>query len=411
LSLMLMIMGAIGSALSCSTVRGMNITAMLTFWRFVLGIGIGGDYPLSAVITSEYATVNTRGRMMGAVFAMQGIGQLTAAIVALIVLACFKGAINHDPLNVDYVWRLCVGLGCVPAVLGAYARSKLPESPRFTAQVMGDVSQANRDIEAVLSNKHNESGNRDLSAPINGSAITSSASPVTPPQEKISWSTFIQHYKKWHHLKVLLGTSLSWFCLDVAFYGLGLNQSLVLTAIGFTAPAKETYNYLFSVASGNAIVNLLGAIPGYWVTVALVETMGRKKIQLMGFTCLTVIFLILSAGYLAILKQSVGLFIFLYCLGQFFFNFGPNSTTFIVPGEVFPTRFRTTSHGISAATGKLGAIISSYGFTYLATGPPPGQNGVQLLLGIFCAFMFAGIFTTMLIPETKGIALEDISED
>lgn len=49
---------------------------------------------------------------------------------------------------------------------------------------------------------------------------------------------------------------------------------------------------------------------------------------------------------------------FLYCLANFFQNFGPNVTTFIIPGEVFPTRYRATGHGISAACGKLGAIVA-----------------------------------------------------
>lgn len=58
-------------------------------------------------------------------------------------------------------------------------------------------------------------------------------------------------------------------------------------------------------------------------------------------------------------------FVFLYCLANFFQNFGPNSTTFIVPGEVFPTRYRSTGHGISAASGKLGAIVAQVGFARL----------------------------------------------
>ena len=66
---------------------------------------------MSAVITSEYATQRTRGMMIAAVFAMQGIGQLSAAIVAIIVIRCFKGAIMDDHMNVDYVWRICLGLG------------------------------------------------------------------------------------------------------------------------------------------------------------------------------------------------------------------------------------------------------------------------------------------------------------
>ena len=59
-------------------------------------------------------------------------------------------------------------------------------------------------------------------------------------------------------------------------------------------------------------------------------------------------------------------FVFLYCLANFFQNFGPNTTTFIVPGEAFPTRYRSTAHGISAASGKLGAVISQVGFAQMA---------------------------------------------
>jgi len=369
---------------------------MLSIWRFVLGIGIGGDYPLSAVITSEYATVKTRGRMIGAVFALQGIGQLTAAIVSLIVISCFKNAINEDPLNTDYVWRICIGLGVVPAVLGAYYRAKLPETPRFTAHVKGNKDQAMKDINAVLN---------DSSSP-NDEEATSPASNDTPG--RITWADFVEHYKKWKNLKVLLGCALSWFFLDVAFYGLSLNQSVVLTKIGYTQPKKYPYEYLYTLAVGNTLINLMGSVPGYWFTVLLVEKWGRVKIQMMGFILVTIIFLILSAGYNAILKEATGLFIALYALAQFFFNFGPNSTTFIIPGEVFPTRYRSTSHGICAATGKLGAIISSFGFTYLIN---VYENGVQILLGIFCVFMFCGTLTTLMVPETKGISLEEISEN
>jgi PHS family inorganic phosphate transporter-like MFS transporter len=54
-------------------------------------------------------------------------------------------------------------------------------------------------------------------------------------------------------------------------------------------------------------------------------------------------------------KASSG-FVALYCLAIFFCNFGPNVTTFVIAAEVFPTRYRSTAHGISAAVGKLGAI-------------------------------------------------------
>lgn len=109
--LQMMIIGTFASALSANTVRGIGVITMLVFWRLFLGIGIGGDYPLSAVITSEFASSNRRGQMMAAVFSMQGIGILLAATVALVTLRCFKTMIEADPLNLDYVWRICLVCG------------------------------------------------------------------------------------------------------------------------------------------------------------------------------------------------------------------------------------------------------------------------------------------------------------
>ena len=55
-------------------------------------------------------------------------------------------------------------------------------------------------------------------------------------------------------------------------------------------------------------------------------------------------------------------FVFLYCLTNFFSNFGPNCTVSIFPGESFPTRYRSTAFGIAAASGKVGAVVAQVGF-------------------------------------------------
>src|SRR5271170_5304433 len=75
LELIIIIFATLAQALSSDS-RGMSVVGVIIFWRVIMGIGIGGDYPLSSIITSEFATKKRRGAMMAAVFAMQGFGIL-----------------------------------------------------------------------------------------------------------------------------------------------------------------------------------------------------------------------------------------------------------------------------------------------------------------------------------------------
>ncbi|EAU37126.1 inorganic phosphate transporter PHO84 [Aspergillus terreus NIH2624] len=214
---------------------------------------------------------------------------------------------------------------------------------------------------------------------------------------------------------VLLGTAGSWFFLDVAFYGLGLNNSLILSAIGWSG-GSTVYEYFYRNAVGNLILICAGSIPGYWMTVATVDTLGRKPIQLGGFIILTIVFIVIGFAYEP-LKHSHNGLLALYVVAQFFFNFGPNATTFIVPGECFPTRYRSTSHGISAASGKIGAIIAQCVFGPLAhkgaTGGKESSDTPWLnhVMQIFALFMLCGCFTSLLIPETKRKTLESMADE
>ncbi|CAG7991940.1 unnamed protein product [Penicillium olsonii] len=410
--LIIIILATLAQALSARS-SAVSITGLLVFWRVVMGVGIGGDYPLSSVITSEFATTKWRGAMMGAVFAMQGIGQFAAAIMALIVTAGFKDTLKSAKdaghctdeclLAVDKMWRIIIGIGAVPACLALYFRLTIPETPRYTFDVARDHSKANSDVQAYLQGRSGKSGDSqqltELRPQADGSLIP-----------KASWSDFRSYYSEWKNAKMLLGTAASWFFLDVAFYGLGLNNSIILSAIGWTG-GGNLYEIFYRNAVGNIILICAGAIPGYWVTVATVDTLGRKPIQFMGFAILTILFIAIGFGYHNLKHTHNGL-LALYVIAQFFFNFGPNATTFIVPGECFPTRYRSTSHGISAAAGKIGAIIAQCVFGPLAhrgatkTNDSPWLNHV---MEIFSLFMLCGLLSTFLIPETKRKSLEELS--
>ena len=106
--LILIIGATLLSALAGNFGHGHGTIELLILWRFVLGFGIGGDYPLSAVIISEFATVKQRGALVASVFAMQGIGILMAAAVAICTLLGYKSAILVDKIYFDEVWRICL---------------------------------------------------------------------------------------------------------------------------------------------------------------------------------------------------------------------------------------------------------------------------------------------------------------
>jgi PHS family inorganic phosphate transporter-like MFS transporter len=403
--LMIIIIATFGQALSGNGFA-VNIIGVLIVWRFLMGIGIGGDYPLSAVISSEFSSARIRGRLMTAVFAAQGWGNFTAALVGFIIVAAFKNSVIHDPAathkHIDFMWRLLIGLGCVPGCIALYFRLTIPETPRFTMDIERNVEQAALDIENVMAH-----GNSQVDP---DAAITRVQAP------KASRRDFLAYISKWENGKILLGTSYSWFALDIAFYGLGLNSGIILQAIGFGTPLAKgslgAYENLRNICVGNLILSVAGLIPGYWVSFLFIDSWGRKPIQLMGFIMLTILFVIMGFGYdkLTATHSSTKAFVFLYCLANFFQNFGPNTTTFVIPGEVFPTRYRSTAHGISAASGKFGAVVAQVGFARLKD--IGGTNKfVKHILELFAFFMLTGIFSTLLLPETKGRTLEDLSNE
>ncbi|KAI0132569.1 H+ symporter [Xylariales sp. AK1849] len=396
--------------------HSMSFTGLMTFWRVVMGVGIGGDYPLSSVITSEFAPTRWRGAMMAAVFSMQGLGQLMAAVVALIVTTAFKDAYHGAP-NVqacDYIcqtaadrsWRIIVGVGAIPACFALYYRITIPETPRYTFEVARDVEKASADIKAYVAS--NSSGEVDEVQQARMKKVASPALNVPTA----SWPDLFAYFSKWKNGRVLIGTTMSWFFLDLAFYGLGLNNTIVLHAIGY-ASGDSMYQQLHNNAVGTIILTVAGSLPGYWTAIVTIDTLGRKPLQVFGFVFLTVIFCILGFSYNHL---NQGAMLALYVIAQFFFNWGPNTTTFIVPGECYPTRYRSSGHGLSAAMGKIGAIIAQViSIPLLAKDSPANCQGstcspwLNRLMQIFALFMLCGTFVSLLIPETKGMTLEELS--
>jgi MFS family permease len=355
-----MAVASIGSALAPSF-------WVLIGFRFLLGLGVGGDYPVSAVLMTEYANRKDRGRLVGLVFSTQALGLIIGPLIAL----AFLGA----GVSTGLTWRLLLALGAVPASAVVYLRSRMPESPRFQVQVQGKQDTARQEL-----------------ARFTDGAIGDGAAAETGPQRRISLREFLTTRR---FLVLLSGTAGCWFLLDYAYYGNTISTPQIIALISPSATTMDT------IAIQLAIF-VVAAVPGYILGIARIDRIGHRKLQLAGFIMMAACF-----GVIALvpgMTTAVLPFMIAYGISYFFTEFGPNMTTFVLPGEVFPVSTRATGHGISAGIGKLGAFVGVFLFPVL--NDRLGLRHTLLLAGFISA---AGALLTLVLPETSGRSLEEIS--
>ncbi len=361
----IMVVAAIGSSLAPSL-------PVLIGFRFLLGLGVGGDYPVSAVLMSEYSNSRDRGRLVGLVFSTQALGLIVGPLIALGLLGVGT--------STDLTWRLLLGLGAVPAALVMQVRRTMPESPRFQAQVLGKHEQAQQEMHDLTSGRVGTDG-ADAA-----SALTASPAPL------IGLRQFLTHRKL---LLTLVGTAGTWFLLDYAYYGNTISTPQIIALISPTASTMTT------IAIQLAIF-VAAAVPGYILGIARIDRVGHRKLQLSGFAMMALCF-----GVLALVPAMTTMvlpFLAVYGLSYFFTEFGPNMTTFVLPSELFPVSVRATGHGISAGIGKFGAFIGVFLFPILQT-----SLGLRGTLALTTGVAVGGLLLTLVLPEPAGRSLEEIS--
>ena len=353
----LMIAGALGSALSGSF-------AVLIGFRFLLGLGVGGDYPVSAVMVSEYANRKDRGKLVGMVFGTQALGLVVGPLIALALLG--SGVSN------DVAWRVLLALGAVPAAAVIYLRCRMPESPRYQAQVQGRAEQAASRITGLDIGQVNGDG-------------------AGGPRHELGLRAFLTN-RRW--LVTLAGTAGCWFLLDYAYYGNTISTPQIL---GLISPHAST---MTKIALQLAIF-VVAAVPGYVLAIARLDRIGHRKLQLTGFAVMALCFAVIAL--VPGMTTMVVPFLLVYGVSYFFTEFGPNMTTFVLPSELFPVSMRTTGHGISAGIGKLGAFIGVFLFPVLQSSF--GLRGTLLLTAGVSVLGFA---LTFVLPEPAGRSLDEI---
>lgn len=376
LTMAMSILGALASAFAVPVSSDpASIFAFLTITRFFLGVGVGGVYPLSATIASESSETNARGRNASLVFSMQGVANLLVPLVAWALLqVCGVPQTDSRGAESGLSWRLALGLGALPGIL------LLPFKTSSRAAEPASVAADCLDGRLVLNGRATAVAepNPDMSM---------SEPPEVPMLGTTTPTTLLQALRMRSYWGKLVGTAGGWFLFDITFYGNSLFQPTVLHEVFFVAEANASAvpeppfsgGLADNLCVQMALIALIG-LPGYYLSVCAMDRLGRRFIQLQGFFFMAVVFALLGGLCVAwcggwcvadpsdLRPSAAGraLMLLLYGLTFFFSNFGPNSTTFMLPAETFPPNIRSTLSGFSAACGKLGATIGSAAFKPLA---------------------------------------------
>jgi MFS transporter, PHS family, inorganic phosphate transporter len=301
----------------------------------------------------EYASKKNRGRMVALVFTMQAAGLIIGPLVAIGLLKA--------GISTDHAWRIMLALGAIPALSVFWLRRQIKETPQFLLAQMED-----REAKQQAAKEHRATGLRGVLA----------------DRRMLRW---------------LIGASLAWLLFDFVYYGNTIALPIVVKLVSPKASLIGTTGYepaIFAVA----------ALPGYLIAAATIDHIGRRLLQTLGFAVMAAAFL--SLWLIPGATTTIWPFLVLFGATYLFAEFGPNTTTFVYPAEIFPVRVRTTAYGVAAAAGKIGAFVGTYALFSLLPRIGLGKTSA-IVAGVA---LLGALVTVLLLPEPKGTSLEDFTE-
>ncbi|WP_291041391.1 MFS transporter [Herbiconiux sp.] len=365
----------------------------LIAFRFLLGVGIGADYPISASYVSEIAPRRLRERLLIGAFSFQAVGQLLGALVGLLVLTL-------DP-SPD-AWRWMLAAGVVPAVVIVILRRGVPESPLWLASTARYEEAARSlqvfagrrvEIEEVLleeappadpadstrvdSTRVEDARRADTPAGIASAALARGEATALPmPAPVISGvvrpadaardipkrSLFSKPLRR-----ATVLTSVPWFFMDIATYGVGVFTPTIIASIAISSANSDKVVSADIISTEGAAFLDVFLVIGFVAALLLVRRLGLLTMQVGGFVVMAAGLVVLAFSLL--LPQDSALQLGIVFLGfaafNLFMNAGPNSTTFALPTVAFDTISRGAGAGFAAAAGKAGAAIGVFAFPLL----------------------------------------------
>ncbi|CUS23485.1 LAQU0S10e01464g1_1 [Lachancea quebecensis] len=326
-----------GSAL-CAASHGKTVSGMfwmLTVMRGVTGFGIGAEYPCCSVSANEAANEHSEKRRGGIMVMVTNLPLSLGGPFANIIFLIVFSICGKNHLN--SLWRIMFALGCFWPLSVFYFRWKTSTNTLF------------------------QKGQFKSQIPY--------------------WLTIKYTWKR------LLGTCFVWFCYDFVAFSNSLFSGTIISLV------IKNGNDLKTIAEWNLLLGII-AVPGCFVGAWLCDRIGRKYTLMFGFSGYLIFGLIIGCAWDKISKITA-LFIVFYGLMNGLANAGPGDMLGLVSSESFPTAVRGTCYGLSAAIGKVGAVVGTECFT-----PIKDHLGIRWVFIIAALCGVAGIIATwVLIPH------------
>ncbi|KAF8071986.1 putative metabolite transporter [Lyophyllum atratum] len=294
-----------------------GLLQMLSAMRFLLGIGVGAEYPCGSVSASEQSeepgiSKKAQHRWFAlATNSMIDFGFVISSFVPLVLFWIFGD--NH----LRAVWRLSLGLGVVPALLVFVWRLNMDEPTRYKKDSMKSA--------------------------------------------RIPYRLIFKRYGV-----RFAAISFTWFLYDFIVYPFGIYSSTIVDNI----TGKSTS--LTVVLGWNVVINLF-YMPGTLIGAFVVDYLGPKWTMITGLLLQAVIGFFMSGFYEQLVKH-IGGFAVVYGIFLSFGEFGPGNNLGLLASKSSPTAVRGQFYGLAAAIGKVGAFVGTWAF-------PPMIKGKSIPFG------------------------------